>query len=81
MRPMAPKTLEAELERKPFVPLRLHLVSGKVVNVPAPNVAWLMQQALLVFQKSKPGKARVGGYDVIALRNIERVEQLARREE
>lgn len=73
---MTPKNVEAELERDPFIPLRLHLVSGKVVKVPAPGVAWLMQNSILVFQNVKPGKAKVGGYDVIALRNIERIEQV-----
>jgi hypothetical protein len=75
---MTPKNVQAELERDPFVPLALHLVSGKVVKVPAPGVAWLMQTSLLVFQNVKPGKSRVSGYDVIALRNIERIEQLHR---
>ena len=76
---MTSKDIQAELERDPFVPMALHLVSGKVVRVLAPGVAWLMQNALLVFQNAKPGKARVGGYDVIALRNIERIQQLHAR--
>ncbi len=75
MRGMTSKDLESELERQPFVPLRLHLVSGKTVEVPAPGVGWLMQNAVLIFQDAKPGRARVSGYDVIALRNIERIEQ------
>jgi hypothetical protein len=28
-----------------------------------------------VFQHAKPSQATAGGYDVIALRNIERIEQ------
>ena len=72
---MTSKDLEAELIREPFVPLRLHLVSGKSVEVPRSGVAWLMQNAVLVFQNAKVGRAMVDGYDVIALRNIERVEQ------
>ncbi len=73
---MTSKDVETELERDPFVPLALHLVSGKVVQVPSPGAAWLMQNAILVFQNARPGRVRVDGYDVIALRNIERVEQL-----
>jgi len=72
---MTSKDLEAELIREPFIPLRLHLVSGKSVEVPRSGVAWLMQNAVLVFQNAKVGRAMVDGYDVIALRNIERVEQ------
>ena len=76
---MTSKDMQAELERDPFIPFRLHLVSGKVVKVPAPGVGWLLQNAVLIFQNAKPGRARVGGYDVIALRNIERIEQLRGR--
>ena len=73
---MTSRDLEAELERDPFVPLRVHLVSGKTVDVPGPGVAFLMQNALLVFQNRQPGTVRVDGYDIISFRNIERVEQL-----
>jgi hypothetical protein len=72
---MTSKYLEAELVREPFIPLRLHLVSGEKVEVPRSGIAWLMQNAVLVFQNAKAGRAMVDGYDVIALRNIERVEQ------
>jgi hypothetical protein len=73
---MTSKDVETELERDPFVPLALHLVSGKVVMVPATGAAWLMQNAILVFQNPHPGRVRVDGYDIVALRNIERIEQL-----
>jgi hypothetical protein len=36
-----------------------------------------MQNAVLVFQNIQPGRPRVDGYDVISLRNIERIEQIA----
>ena len=69
------KDLEAELEKEPFVPLHLHLVSGKTVRIPALNAAWLMQNALMILRGARPGKATGDGYDVIALRNIEKIEQ------
>lgn len=72
---MTSKDLQAELEKTPYVPLRVYLVSGKTIDIPHPGGGWLMQNALLVFQNTKAGSYRVGGYDVIALRNIERVEQ------
>jgi len=75
--PMTSKDLESELRREPFTPLRLHLVSGKTLDIPAPGIAWLLQNALLVFQNPKPGGVRVEGYDVVAFRNIERIEQRA----
>jgi hypothetical protein len=76
---MTTKDIEGELEKQPFIPLRVHLVSGKTIDIPFSNAAWLLQNALLVFQHARPGKVRIDGYDVIALRNIERVEQRPRK--
>ena len=76
---MTSKDVEGELLREPFVPLKLHLVSGKTVNIGWPGMAWLLQNSILVFQNTRPGLPRAEGYDVIALRNIERIEQLVRR--
>jgi hypothetical protein len=73
---MTSKDLEAELTRDPFVPLRLHMVSGKTLDVPSSGIAFLLQNALLVFQNPRPNRVRADGYDVISFRNIERVEQL-----
>lgn len=73
---MTSRDIESELERDPFIPLRLHLVSGKTLDVPASGVAHTLQNALLVFHNKRPGKVRVDGYDVISFRNIERIEQL-----
>jgi hypothetical protein len=72
---MTSKDMQAELLKDPFVPFRIHRVSGKFVDVSAPGIAWLMQNSILVFQHAKPSQATAGGYDVIALRNIERIEQ------
>jgi hypothetical protein len=36
---MTSKDLENELVREPFVPLQLHLVSGKTVAIPAARAA------------------------------------------
>jgi hypothetical protein len=74
---MTSQDLENELVREPFVPLQLHLVSGKTVAIPAARAAWLMQNSVLVFQNFHPGRARVDGFDLIAMRNIERIEQIS----
>lgn len=73
---MTEAELTAELENEPFVPFRLHLVSGKVVDVLGANVAFTMAHALLVLRNPTLGKSRVDGYDVVAYQNIERIEQL-----
>jgi hypothetical protein len=71
---MTSKDVEAELEKKPFTPLKVHLVSGKTIKIPSPNAAWLLQNTLMILRGNKPGKVTGEGYDVIALRNIERIE-------
>jgi hypothetical protein len=70
---MTSQDFRSELEKQPFVPLRIHLVSGREVDVLWPNAAWMLQNAVLVFHI--PGNT-AAGYDVIALRNIERLEQI-----
>jgi hypothetical protein len=72
---MTSQDIKAELEKDPFVPLRLHLVSGKTIDVPFPSAAWVLQISVLVFQNVQQGSQSASGYDVVALRNIERIEQ------
>ena len=76
---MTSKDLEAELERQPFQPLRLHLVSGMSITIRNPSAAWLMQNTVMVLRHHKPNKLVGDGYDVVALRNIERIEQVMSR--
>ena len=73
---MTSKDLELELERQPFQPLRIHLVSGKTLRVPHAGAAVLLQNALMLLKGKKPDKASAEGYDIIALRNIERIESV-----
>jgi hypothetical protein len=73
---MTEEELVAELERTPFFPIRLHLVSGKVMDVVAPNTAHTLSNALLVLRNPIMGTPRAEGYDVIAYQNIERIERL-----
>jgi hypothetical protein len=66
----------SELEKEPFRPFRLHMVSGKVFDIPGPNVAHPLQNSLLILRNPVLGTPRAEGYDVIAYYNIERIEQL-----
>jgi hypothetical protein len=67
---MTSEDIRSELERIPFSPFRLHLVSGKIFDVQNVNNVAMLQNAILVYQPLPQN-----GYDVIALRNIERIEQ------
>ena len=40
---MTTEDVQQELERVPFVPLRLHLASGQKIDILYPNAAWVRQ--------------------------------------
>lgn len=73
---MTSQDLKPELDREPFIPLRLHLSSGKTLDIRYSGTAWTRQNTLLVVHPVAKGTHEIGNYDVIALRLIERIEQL-----
>lgn len=73
---MTEDELISELEKEPFQPFRIHIVSGKVFDVLAANVAHPLIDSLLILRNPVLGSPRAEGYDVIAYDNIERLEQL-----
>ena len=75
---MTSEDIRSEIEKEPFIPLRLHLVSGKTVDVTIKGQVEMLQNAILVFQRDS-GPDGETLYDVIALRNIERLEQIGSR--
>jgi hypothetical protein len=78
---MTSEDVNQELDREPFVPLRLHLSSGQKIDIEHPNSAFVRQNTLLVVHRLAPGTHAIGNYDVIALRLIERIEQLGNGKE
>jgi hypothetical protein len=70
---MTTEDVKQELDREPFVPLRLHLSSGEKVDILYPNSAFLRQNTLLAMHRLAANTAMIGNYDVIALRLIERM--------
>ena len=73
---MTSEDVQLELERMPFVPLRLHLENGQIMEIPYPNTAWVRQNTLLVVHPLARNTSAIGNYDVISLRLIERIEQI-----
>ena len=74
---MTSEDVQQELDRTPFVPLRLHLASGQIMEIPYPDTAWVRQNTLLVVHPLARNTHAIGNYDVIALRLIERIEQIS----
>jgi hypothetical protein len=68
---MTSEDVRSELDRQPFRPLRLHLVSGKTIDVMATSQAFMLQNAVMIVPDPRAER-----YDIVALRNIERLEQL-----
>ena len=73
---MTSEDVKQELEREPFVPLRLHLASGQTIDIKYPGTAWVRQNTIVIVHPIAPKSAAIGNYDVVALRLIERMEQL-----
>jgi hypothetical protein len=68
---MTSEDVRSELEKEPFIPFRIHLVSGAIIDVPSAGVVTMLQNALMILHTPPQP-----GYDVIALRNIEWLEIL-----
>jgi hypothetical protein len=70
------KSVKGELELSPFKPLRIHLVSGKTLDVVREGTAWPLRDRLLVFRNPAARGVGAEGYDVVAYNNIERIEHM-----
>lgn len=77
--PMTSEDVLQELQRDPYVPLRLHLSSGQKLDLRYPNSAFVRQNTILVLERLAPNTAAIGNYDVVSLRLIERIEQVSPR--
>jgi hypothetical protein len=72
---MTSEDIRSELERHPFIPFRLHMVSGKTLDVTVATTVALLQNAICILEPPVDS-AREGDYNVVSLRNIERLEHL-----
>jgi hypothetical protein len=72
---MEKEEVRTELNREPFVPLRLHLKDGKKLDVPLRQAAHMQPHGVLVLFGVKPGSCRIKGFDVFAFDKIDRIEQ------
>jgi len=75
---MTTDDVKEELDREPFVPLRLHLSSRAKIDVEHANSAFVRQNTLLVVHRLAPNTSAIGDYDVVALPLIERITTMER---
>ena len=72
---MQKEQVRNELNREPFVPLRLYLTDGRKFDVPFRDVAHMLSYGLLVFIGMKEGTRQAKSYDRFGFDQIERIEQ------
>lgn len=73
---MNPETLAQELNRDPFIPLRLRLSDGRTLDIKNPGLCFIARLALYAF-RAKPHDALAEGVEVISLRHIVSLETVA----
>jgi hypothetical protein len=72
---MNPESLAKELDRDPFIPLRIHLADGRSVEIRNPGLCFIARLSLYVFA-AKPRHALAEDVQLISLRGIISVETL-----
>jgi hypothetical protein len=76
---MNSETLAAELDREPFIPLRLHLSDGRTLDVLNPGLCFIARLSLYVFS-ARPRESLAEDVRVISLQHIVSVETLSPQE-
>jgi hypothetical protein len=70
-----PDALAAELNREPFIPLRLRLSDGREVDILNPGLCFIARMALYFF-RARPHDALAEDVQVISLRHIASIETI-----
>jgi hypothetical protein len=73
---MNPQVLAQELNREPFIPLRIHLVDGRSVDIINPGLCFIAHLSLYVFA-ARPHDALADDVEIIRLRGIASVKTLS----
>jgi hypothetical protein len=72
---MNPEALATELNRDPFLPIRLFLTDGRTVDILNPGLCFIANLALYCF-KARPHDALAEDMQMISLRHIVSVEKI-----
>ena len=76
---MNPEALLAELEREPFVPIRLNLTGGSKVEIQNPGLSFINNLALYLARIDRPNSRLAADFRLISLRHIVSIEQIEAR--
>lgn len=72
---MSPQSLAQELNREPFIPLRLWVADGRSFEIPNPGLCFIARLARYAF-RAKPRSALAEDVEIISLRHIVSVETI-----
>ena len=72
---MNPETLNSLLKQEPFVPLRLTLTTGEVVDITDPVPVFIANLAVHIFGVKRAGDHLAEWTRLISLRHIVKIEQ------
>ena len=72
---MNPESLAQELNRDPFIPLRIHLTDGRNIEIRNPGRCFIARLSLYIFT-AKPHTSLAEDVQLISLRGIVSVETL-----
>lgn len=75
---MNPEALAGELNRDPFIPLRLHLSDGRKVEITNPDEAMISNLSVYLFKVRRDRRHLADETQLVSLRHIVSVEQLTR---
>ena len=73
---MNPETLAQELNREPFIPLRLRLSDGRTFDIENPGLCFIARLGLYAF-RAKLHNTLAEDVEIISLRHIVSVETIA----
>ena len=73
---MNPEALLSELERDPFVPIRLNLTDGTRVDIHNPGLSFINNLALYLARTDRPNSRLAADFRLISLRHIVSVAQI-----
>lgn len=72
---MNPQALAQQLDREPFIPLRLRLSDGRTVEITNPGLCFIAHLGLYFF-RAKPHQSLAEDVELISLRHIVSIETI-----
>ena len=73
---MLPLAIAEELDREPFVPVRIHVSDGHTYTIRNPNLCLIRRGAIYIARTDRPNTRLVDDMDVVDVRHITRIEQV-----